>query len=176
MHENDSHVVEAALALCWIPFAAIGWLLRDDTTRAAWFVSVTLLISFAHQPLTLALVYGDKRNFDLRRRIFTWSPLVLAGAVLAAQHVSLTVLAIVAGLWNAEHTLMQRYGIMRIYGRRSGDHDGKRDKVLLSAWLALTFVWIAADGRTSHHIDKTGIGGKNRRASTSWRIYAHRRV
>jgi hypothetical protein len=35
MHENDSHVVEAALALCWIPFAAIGWMLRDDASRTA---------------------------------------------------------------------------------------------------------------------------------------------
>jgi hypothetical protein len=121
------------------------------------------LISFAHQPLTLVLVYGDKRNFALRRRIFTWSPLVLIGAILAAQQVSLTVLAVVAGLWNAEHTLMQRYGIMRIYARQSGEHDGSPDRVLLSAWLALTFVWVAADGRTSRHIEQTGIGGKNRR-------------
>ena len=141
MRKNDGHPVEAAaLALCWLPFAAIGWLLRDDPSRTAWFVSVTLFISFAHQPLTLALVYGDKRNFDLRRRVFTWSPLVLAGAVLAAQHVSLTALAIVAGLWNAEHTLMQRYGIIRIYGRTSGDQDGSLDKLLLSSWLALARV------------------------------------
>jgi hypothetical protein len=163
MRENDGRNVDAALALCWVPFAAIGWLLGDDTSRIVWFVSVTLLISFAHQPLTLALVYGDQRNFALRRRVFTWSPPVLTGAILAAQQISLTVLAIVAGLWNAEHTIMQRYGIMRIYARQSGDHDGKPDKVLLSAWLGLTFVWVAADGRTSRHIEQTGIGGKNRR-------------
>ena len=163
MHGKDGRVVDVALAVCWIPFAAIGWLFRDDTSRTAWFVSVTLLISFAHQPLTLALVYGDKRNFNLRRRVFTWSPLVLAGAVLAAQHVSLTIVAVVVGLWNAEHTLMQRYGIMRMYGRKSGDHDGQSDKVLLVAWLVLTLVWVAADGRTSRHIEQAGIGGKNRR-------------
>ena len=140
MSEDHRHVADAALALCWIPFAAIAWLIRDDSGRTAWFVTATLLLSFAHQPLTLALVYGDKCNFSFRRRIFTWSPLVLAGAVLAAQHISLTALAIVAGLWNAEHTLMQRYGIMRLYGRKAGDDDGRRDKVLLSAWLLLTFV------------------------------------
>jgi hypothetical protein len=75
MRENDGRIVEAALALCWIPFAATGWLLGDDTGRIAWFVFVTLLISFAHQPLRLALGYGDRRNFALRRRVFTWSPL-----------------------------------------------------------------------------------------------------
>jgi hypothetical protein len=110
------------LALCWIPFAAIGWYWRNDVGRTGWFISVTLLISFAHQPLTIALVYGDKRNFDLRRRIFTWSPFVLAVAALVGHHISLTLLAIVAGVWNAEHTVMQRYGIAR-----NADHDAGFD-------------------------------------------------
>jgi hypothetical protein len=156
-------LVDVALALCWIPFAAAGWLFRHDANSTAWLVSTTLLISFAHQPLTLALVYGDKRNFDLRRRTFIWSPVVFAGAVLASQHISLTALAVVAGLWNAEHTLMQRYGIMRIHGRKAGQQEAPLDKALLFSWLALAFVWIAADGRTPGHIAQTGLGGKNRR-------------
>jgi hypothetical protein len=156
-------LVDIALALCWIPFAAAGWLFRDDPNGTAWLVSATLLISFAHQPLTLALVYGDKRNFDLRRRTFTWSPVLFAGAVLATQHVSLTALAVVAGLWNAEHTLMQRYGIMRIHGRKAGQQDARLEKALLFSWLAVAFVWIAADGRTPGHIAQTGLRGKNRR-------------
>ena len=81
-------------------------------------MSAKLLLSYSHQPLTVALVYGDKRNFDLRRRIFTWSPLLFVVAVLVTRHVSLTTLAVVAAVWNAEHTLMQRYGITRIYGAR----------------------------------------------------------
>ena len=156
-------LTDTALALCWIPFAAAGWVLRGDPNGTAWLVSATLLISFAHQPLTLALVYGDKRNFALRRRTFTWSPLLFAGAVLATQHISLTALAVVAGLWNAEHTLMQRYGIMRIHGRNAGQQDARFDKALLFSWLALAFVWIAADRRTPGHIAQTGLRGKNRR-------------
>ena len=31
------------------------------------------------------------------------------------------------------------------------------------AWLALTFVWIAADSRTPRHIEQPGLRGKNRR-------------
>ena len=155
--------VDVALALCWIPFAAARLAVPRRPTSTAWLVSATLLISFAHQPLTLALVYGDKRNFDLRRRTFTWSPLLFAAAVLATQHVSLTALAVVAGLWNAEHTLMQRYGIMRIHGRKAGQQNAPLDKALLFSWLALAFVWIAADGRTPGHIAQTGLRGKNRR-------------
>jgi hypothetical protein len=155
--------VDVVLALCWIPFASAGWLFRNDPNSTAWLVSATLLISFAHQPLTLALVYGDKRNFDLRRRTFTWSPVVFAGAVLATQHISLTALAVVAGVWNAEHTLMQRYGIMRIHGRKAGQQEARLDKALLFSWLTLALVWIAADGRTPGHITQTGLRGKNRR-------------
>jgi hypothetical protein len=88
MSEDHRHVADAALALCWIPFAAIAWLIRDDSGRTAWFVTATLLLSFAHQPLTLALVYGDKGNFALRRRIFTWSPLVLANRQESAARIA----------------------------------------------------------------------------------------
>ena len=159
----DRPLVDVALALCWIPFAVAGWMLREDPGSTVWLVSATLLISFAHQPLTLALVYGDKRNFELRRRTFIWSPVVFAGAVLATQHISLTALAVVAGLWNAEHTLMQRYGIMRIHGRKAGQQNAPLDKTLLFSWLALALVWVAADGRTPGHIAQTGLRGKNRR-------------
>jgi hypothetical protein len=157
-------LVDSALALSWIPFAAGGWLLRNDPSGTARLVSATFLLSFAHQPLTLALVYGDKRNFDLRRRIFTWSPVVFAGAVLASQYISLTALAVVAGLWNAEHTLMQRYGIMRIHGRKAGQLDGRIEKALLFSWLVLTLTWIAADSRTPEHVEQTGLAGRNGRA------------
>jgi hypothetical protein len=157
-------LADIALALCWIPFAAVGWLFRGDPSATAWLVSATLVISFAHQPLTLALVYGDKRNFDLRRRTFTWSPILFAAAVLATQHVSLTALAVVAGLWNAEHTLMQRYGIMRIHARKAGQQEGRLDKGMLLSWLALALVWIASDGRTPGHIAQTGLQGTNRRS------------
>ncbi len=161
--QDVQHLVDLVLAFGWVPFASIGWLLRNDVDGVARFVSLTLLISFLHQPLTLALVYGDGRNFALRRRVFTWAPLVLLGAIAAAQHVSLTLLAIVAGLWNIEHTLMQRYGIIRIHGRKAGEEDGRLEKVVLFSWLALTLVWIAADGRTLSHLERAGISGKNRR-------------
>jgi hypothetical protein len=156
-------ILDAAMALCWAPFVVVGLLFQDNPNRLAWFVSATLLLSFSHQPLTVALVYGDRRNFDLRRRIFTWSPLVFAVAVLATREISLATLAVVAGLWNAEHTLMQRYGITRIYGRKAGQQEGALEKLLVFSWLALAFAWAAADRRTPGRIERTGIRGNNRR-------------
>jgi hypothetical protein len=58
---------------------------------------------------------------------------------------------------------MQRYGIMRIHGRKAGQQNAPLDKALLFSWLALAFVWIAADRRTPGHITQTGLRGKNRR-------------
>jgi hypothetical protein len=43
-----------------------------------------------------------RRDLNLRRRIFTWSPFVFAVAVLLAQLVSPAGLAVVAGIRNAE--------------------------------------------------------------------------
>ncbi len=156
-------VSDGLVAFCWIPFVAIGLLFRSDPERLIWFVSLTLLISFAHQPLTLALVYGDGRNFRLRKRLFTWSPILLVGAVVAAQHVSLTLLAIVAGLWNVEHTLMQRYGIIRIHARKVGEDQGRLEKSMLFAWMGLILVLVAADRGSGRHVERAGMRGKNRR-------------
>ena len=156
-------VLDVAMALCWVPFAAAGVALQDNTNQLAWFVSATLLLSFSHQPLTLALVYGDATNFRLRRRIFTWSPLIFAVAVFATRSISLATLAVVGGLWNAEHTLMQRYGITRIYGRKSGQDTGSTEKWMLFSWLGLAMVWAAADSRTPGRVERTGLGGNNKR-------------
>ena len=47
-----------------------------------------------------------------------------------------------AGLWNAEHTLMQRYGVMRIYGRKAGDDHGRLEKPMLIVWLIAGIAYI----------------------------------
>lgn len=155
-------LADVGLALVWVPFAVVAHLFESDTARLQWWMSLTFLVSFAHQPLTVALVYGDPAQFSLAKRIFTWSPLVFAAAVFAALHVSFTTLAIVGGLWNAEHTLMQRYGMVRIYGRKVGQDDGRLERAMLFCWLALALVWIGADTRTPGRADTLGLGSANR--------------
>ena len=93
--QSDARSCDGALL---DPVRPLGWLWQSDTNRLPWLVSATLLLSFSHQPLTVALVYGDQRNFDLRRRIFTWSPPVFVVAVLVTRHISLTALAVVAAV------------------------------------------------------------------------------
>lgn len=153
---------DAALALAWVPFALVARSLEGDVDALQVWMSAVFLLSFSHQPLTVALVYGDRAQFSLARKVFTLSPIVFAVAVLVALNVSFVALAVVGGLWNAEHTLMQRYGITRIYGRKVGEDDGRLERALLFALLALALVWVGADARTPGRADLLGLGGANR--------------
>jgi hypothetical protein len=159
-------VADGLLALAWLPFVVVARYLSavDAAGALAAVVGATFLLSFAHQPLTVALVYGDKTNFRLRRAIFTWAPLVFAVATFVTFNVSFTLLAIVGGLWNAEHTLMQRYGITRIYGRKAGQDDGLVEKLLLWSWLVLAIVWAGANPATPGLLDRVSIGASNEKA------------
>lgn len=157
-------VTDLTMALCWVPFAVAALAIDDTPSHLRTVVSVVFLLSFSHQPLTLSLVYGDRSQFELRRRIFTWSPLVFIAALFIAHHVSFVLLAVVAGLWNAEHTLMQRYGITRIYGRKAGQADGGGlEKAMLFSWLVTAMVWAAADSATTERVWRIGLAGANRR-------------
>jgi len=155
-------IADVALALVWIPFAAVAHVLQGQAgDRLPAFVAAVFLLSFSHQPLTLALVYGDPDQLRLRRAIFTWSPLVFVVAVFAGLNISMVALAVVGGLWNAEHTLMQRYGIVRIYGRKAGQGDGRLERAMLFSWLALALVWVGADAATPDRIRQVDLGENN---------------
>ena len=158
MHRMNVDLVVMAL---WIPFSAAAVLWINDPERLATVVGVTLLISLAHQPLTLGLIYGDPAQFAVAKRMFSVFPLVLVAAVVVGQRLSLSLVGAVAGLWNAEHTLMQRYGIVRIYGRKAGEAQRSDEKPMLFSWLIFALVWGAADRRTPALLDRVDLGSTN---------------
>jgi hypothetical protein len=158
MHGVRTDLVVMAL---WIPFSAAAWLCLDSSARLATVVGTTLLISLAHQPLTLGLIYGDPAQFSVARRMFSVFPFVLLAAVIIGNHVSLSLVGAVAGLWNAEHTLMQRYGVVRIYGRKAGEGQRGDEKPLLFSWLVFALVWGAADKRTPALLNRVDLGSTN---------------
>lgn len=145
----------------WIPFSVAAWFWLDNSTRLATVVGTTLLISLAHQPLTLGLIYGDPAQFAVAKRVFSVFPFVLLVAVIVGQHISLALVGAIAGLWNAEHTLMQRYGIVRIYGRKAGEGQRGDEKPMLFSWLVFALVWGAADKRTPSLLNKVELGATN---------------
>ena len=156
-------VTDLALAFCWVPFALLAHALEPHTASLRHLVGAVFLLSFFHQPLTLALVYGDREQYAARARLYRWAPLVAFVAIVVGLNVSLALVAVVAGLWNAEHTLMQRYGLTRIYGRKAGDDNGRFEKAMIVAGLSFALVWVAAFVDLPRLVERVGTGGTNAR-------------
>ena len=152
---------DALITLLWVPFSLAAVLAYSSTPALAVVVALTLLTSLVHQPLTLGLIYGDPAQFAVARRVFTVFPFVLLGSVIVARSFSLTLVAVIAGLWNAEHTLMQRYGISRIYARKAGETGPARERPMLISWLVFALAFAAADPRTTRLLDRVEFGATN---------------
>ncbi len=156
-------LTDIAVAGAWVPFAVGAMVVPAPALR--WYAFGVLVLSLAHQPVTLAVVYADGEQLAARRRLFTWAPVVLAAAVFVGLHISFMLVAVIGALWNTEHTLMQRYGLVRIYRRKVGDPgSGHLDLALLVSWLALVLAWAVADPRTPERIDSLGLGTANERS------------
>ena len=169
-------VLDRAMTFSWVPFALLAMANLDNPGNLKTLMFYVFLFSFMHQPLSLFLVYGDRERFALRRNVFIWSPLIFGLAIFAALEVNPLVLALVAGAWNVEHTLMQRYGITRIYGRMAGQRDGGMELPMLLSWLFLAAAWSAADPHTLERVALLGIQGANRAAFehfAAWRTTAN---
>jgi hypothetical protein len=157
-------VTDIALGFCWLPVALIVHAAEPHLTTVQAIMGVIFLISFAHQPLTLGLVYGDPAQRDAHRTLYRWAPWVAFVLIVVGLNVSLTLVALMAGLWNAEHTLMQRYGVMRIYGRKAGDDHGRIEKPMLIIWLVAGIAYIGAYVDLQNLARKLGVGATNTRS------------
>lgn len=154
-------VLDTLLGWCWLPIAVVVHRAESDVQSVQALVGIVFLISFAHQPLTLGLVYGDPAQRAAHRLLYAFAPFLAAALVLAGLHMSLTLVALVAALWNAEHTLMQRYGVMRIYGRKAGDTLGGLEKPMLIVWLVAGLAYIGAFVNLDELVWKLGVDGTN---------------
>ena len=151
------------LGWCFVPVAVVVHLAEPHLTVVQTMVGVIFLVSFAHQPLTLGLVYGDPVQRAAHRRLYTWAPLLAAGLIVVGLSISLTLVGLIAGLWNAEHTLMQRYGVLRIYGRKAGDNHGSLEKPMLIVWLVTALAFIGAFVNLQQLVLKLGLDETNAR-------------
>jgi hypothetical protein len=154
------------LAFCWLPFYIwVVFGLGIDGSGAAgqrhslaWAMAVALAATYVHRHYTFVLVYGDRDTFRVRARDFVLAPLVVFAVigVVRGLHGALRgdpdwrwfgagawqAVMVTVGVWNVWHTLMQRYGILRIYAGKAGhglqarDH-GRRDLALLWASVIL---------------------------------------
>ena len=157
-------LADIALGWCWLPIALLMHSVEGNITSVQTLMGVIFLISFAHQPLTLGLVYGDPAQRHAHPRLYRWAPWVAFALIVIGLNVSLTAIALMAGLWNAEHTLMQRYGVMRIYGRKAGDNHGGIEKPMLIAWLIAGIAFLGGYVDLQRMVHKIGFGGTNARS------------
>ena len=166
---------DLALTLLWVPFSVAAAVTIAHPGALAAVVATTLLISLIHQPLTLGLIYGDPAQFALAKRVFTIFPVAILGAIVLGRTISLTLVGVIAGLWNSEHTLMQRYGVVRIYARKAGEGDLASERPMLISWLVFALAFGAADRRTPRLLDRVQLGSTNEdgiRVLQSLRPYA----
>ncbi len=157
-------VSDVLLGWCWLPIALVAHALEGHMVSLQALIAGVFLLSFAHQPLTLGLVYGDRAQRTSRPRLYALAPFVMLALVLAGVSISLTLVALVAGAWNAEHTLMQRFGLMRIYGRKAGDDHATIEKAMLISWLVVALTFLAGFVALDRLVEKVGIGRTNRRS------------
>jgi hypothetical protein len=157
-------MLDILLGWCFVPVAVAVHFAEPHLTLVQTMVGVVFLISFAHQPLTLGLVYGDPAQRAAHRKLYLWAPLCAVALIAIGLNVSLTLVALIAGLWNAEHTLMQRYGVLRIYGRKVGDDHGHLEKPMLLVWLVAAIAYIGAFVNLRNLTLRLGIDGTNARS------------
>jgi uncharacterized membrane protein YidH (DUF202 family) len=157
-------LMDLALGWCFLPIALVVHYVEPHTTAVQRLVGIIFLVSFAHQPLTLALVYGDPVQRAAHRSLYRWAPFAAIALIAIGLNVSLTLVALMAGLWNAEHTLMQRYGVLRIYGRKAGDQSGGFEKPMLIVWLVAAIAFIGAYADLNRLTFKLGVDGTNARS------------
>jgi hypothetical protein len=159
---------DALIIWGWLPLFLIAHVLTQVHTSAAdrgvsSLLSWVLLVSLLHQPLTLLLVYGDKRQFDLRRTLFTWVPPLAVTALIVAVSLHWWFIIPIAGLWQIYHTEQQRYGMLRIYGRKAGYGSARLDRAILYAPFLLAFGVVGLLPSTRDQLRRFGkeLGGPN---------------
>jgi hypothetical protein len=157
---------DLVISLCWIPLWFVGHRLAaghgphdDALLRSA--VATTLLVSFLHQPLTLGLVYGDAKQFGQRRRLFLWAPPLAVAVTVTAVVLHLWIVIPIAAVWNTVHTLQQRYGLSRIYGRKAGYGSARLDRWVLYAWMGAAVLAVAAKPGIPSLVRRVSLDGVN---------------
>jgi hypothetical protein len=160
---------DLAIALCWIPIFAYAHVLSVSGTNDLVLNRLfrgAFVLSLLHQPLTLALVYGDRDQFAMRKRLFTWSPPVAVALIATAVLLDLWIVVPIAAIWNTVHTLQQRYGLSRIYSRKSGYGSARLDRAVLYIGMAAALFVAGSSTKTLEALGRVMLDDRNASAIT----------
>jgi hypothetical protein len=160
------------VALAWVPVFVLAHAATrrhgpgaDSSIRT--MLDGALVLSFLHQPLTLALVYGDRRRFDGHRRLFLVGPVVATAVIVTILRLHEAALIVpVAAVWNTVHTLQQRYGLSRVYSRKAGYGSARLDRAVLYVWMGAALLAVAAARETTALITRLSLDDTTRKSVT----------
>jgi hypothetical protein len=151
---------DAAAAWAWVPVYVFATLLSGDALRT--LAGAVFLFSLMHQALTPFLLATDAPTRQRHRVVYVLgAPLVLVGSVCLVR-LGMTWVAVIAAAWNLVHTLRQRYGVVRLYGRAAGQSRARAEQVLLFGPFVMTAALIVSLPDQLDSVNKLGFGGVNR--------------
>ena len=146
----------AQLPKCWIKnpatdltFFDFGWILVFLPLimlkgHIAFIILVVLIVNYIHRHYTFALVYGDKEEFEKRKKIYVFLPIVAVIVTFISIYFDgFKILVLISVLWTMYHTITQKYGITRIYSRKAGYGEAWIEKGLIYSWFVYLFFALA---------------------------------
>ncbi len=116
-----------------------------------------LIVSYIHRHYTFALVYGDKEEFEKRKQIYVFLPIIAALVTIFSIYLdAFKILLVASVLWTVYHTITQKYGITRIYSRKAGYGEAWIEKGLIYSWFV--YIFFVLVGREKEVINQYQAG------------------
>lgn len=140
------------ISFIWIPFLILfAYFLDIGNMAGKGFIDVndfkiavilTIVLNLIHRNYTFLLVYGDFNTFKERKKLFSITPVIVVITVVYflyfANKTVYSLGLVIVFAWQIYHTVMQRYGILRVYHKKSNISS---IALIKSKWMDLTFVW-----------------------------------
>lgn len=129
-------------------FYSFGWLvifflLLAFSNNYGVIILIVLLFSYVHRHYTFALVYGEKEEFNRHKFIYIGLPILCLIATVAFVYLdSFKILLTISVLWTIYHTIAQKYGITRIYSRKSDYGEARTELWLIYSWVIFLFFYM----------------------------------
>ena len=125
------------LSFGWIAVYAAFTLFPNYFAEILIIVAVT---SFVHRHYTFALVYGQKEEFEKRRKAYIALPILFLALAVSFYYLNIFfILLAVSIVWTMYHTIAQKYGFTRIYSRKAGYGYAWIDKGIIYSWFVYLF-------------------------------------
>ena len=126
-------------------YLAFGWIVvyLAFTMFPNYFAEILIIVavtSFVHRHYTFALVYGQKEEFEKRRKAYIALPILFLALAVSFYYMNIFfILLAVSIVWTMYHTIAQKYGFTRIYSRKAGYGYAWLDKGIIYSWFVYLF-------------------------------------